>query len=132
MVIPLLYSSEHPQSEDMFSRQRQVLGLVSLRVGQWPRYHSRYGPGPCKSTPALGTFFEFDVRLWVSSTMLAEEERSLCRCREPLPGAGLDPPPASQALPVVGLLANGPAGSKCRERAEDALTCLVFYKMWVN
>ena len=54
--------------------------------------------------------------------------RVLCRrseacvgCWGPLPGVGLDPPPASQALPVVWLLANGPAGSEYMERAEDAL-----------
>ena len=65
-----------------------------------------------------------------------EEERSLCRsflvvsclCRGRLLGAGLDPPPASSALPFVGLPANGAVGSEYRERAEDALTPHVIMK----
>ena len=59
-----------------------------------------------------------------------EEEWSLCRsflvvsclCRGRLPGAGLDPPPASSALPFAGLPANAAPGSEYKEWVEDALT----------
>ena len=41
-----------------------------------------------------------------------EDYRKLVGCRGLLPGAGLDPPPASSALPFAGLPANGAAGSE--------------------
>ena len=41
-----------------------------------------------------------------------------------LPGAALDPPPASSARPGAGLPANAPAGSEYKVPTEDALRVL--------
>ena len=108
----------HRQSDDSFSRQQQLPGLVSMGSGQRPRYSSRYWEGPVKRAPALGNFFKFDVSIDPLATMESnaahedleskanhknkgeEDYRQLARCWGLLPGAGLDPPPASSSLRV--------------------------------
>ena len=59
------------------------------------------------------------MRIWrVKRIKRIEDYRKLVGCRGLLPGAGLDPPPASSTLPFAGLPANGAARSEYMERAE--------------
>ena len=104
-----LWSGSHQK----YSRSRHFFRIwreaLSSRYCTGRGHHgTRSGGEPCK-----GKYFS------------AEEG-----CRGRLPGAGLDPPPASSALPFTGLPAKGAAGSECRERAEDALTWGNFFPPW--
>ena len=80
--------------------------------------------------PSLTWEFGFPLLCWQMRSeacvgVLCKRSEACVGCQGPLLGAELDPPPASQALPVTGLSANGPAGSEYRERAEDALSFLL-------
>ena len=107
-------------------------------TGQRTQYLARYTPAPCKPTPALGKFREFAESscppgMVVSEARMAKPAPGIpviflpvglyplySACWGPLPGNGLDPPPAKPSLHLARLPVWGDAGSWCRPWAGDA------------